>query len=386
MKKIIVNRFSNYRIKDARVLFTGFALLSSLSLLAQNNIPTETDTSSIFANPIFDVLLAVIILLLLVISALGGALANVAKSRLTRDKKENKSGNIAGIISLMLLLTASKSIFAQEVIQTSHTSGYMGLSSSLFFTLTVLIGIELLIILIFINCIKLLVKKDVEEIIIYKEEPSILERLNASVSIEKEADIMLDHNYDGIRELDNDLPPWWKYGFYLTIVIAFIYLVHYHVTATGDLQIAEYNKSIATAQLAKAEFEKNNANNVNESNVIILTDKAEIEKGATIFKENCFACHGKLGEGGVGPNLTDDYWLNGGSIKNIFSTIKYGKPDKGMKSWQADLSAIQIHEVASYIKTIHGTNPPNGKAPQGELFEESIIAKDSIQKNSTAVQ
>ena len=227
-----------------------------------------------------------------------------------------------------------------------------------------------------------MVRKEAAEIVIQKEGPSLLERLNASVAIEKEADILMDHNYDGIRELDNDLPPWWKYGFYATIVFAVIYLVHYHVTATGDLQIAEYNKSITEAAAAKTAYEKNSAGNVSEGNVKMLTDKEELAKGEAIFKANCFACHGKLGEGGVGPNLTDDYWLHGGSIKNIFSTIKYGWPDKGMKSWQADLSPVQINETASYIKTIHGSNPPNGKAPQGDLFVETAIPKDSVKKDS----
>jgi cytochrome c oxidase cbb3-type subunit 3 len=99
---------------------------------------------------------------------------------------------------------------------------------------------------------------------------------------------------------------------------------------------------------------------------------------AIIFKGNCFACHGKLGEGGVGPNLTDDFWIHGGSIKDIFKTIKYGYPDKGMKSWQADLSSLQINELASYIKTLYGSRPANGKSAQGDMYVELTNQKDSL--------
>jgi cytochrome c oxidase cbb3-type subunit 3 len=388
MKKIVISRFSSYRKKSTKFLLTGLAVLSSLSLLAQNSEVKEASALSLFANPLFDVLLTIIILLLIVMSVLGGALVNVADAVKDKSKTENKNGKLLSALIFIALLSSSKTIQAQETIQAVSTSSYMGLNSNLFYLLIGLIGFELLIILVLINSIKLLVKNEKEEVPVKqeKEVPSLLERFNASVAVEKEHDILLDHNYDGIRELDNDLPPWWKYGFYFTIVFAFIYLVHYHVTATGDLQIAEYNKSILNAQLAKAEFEKTNANNVTESSVKMLTDKDELAKGETIFKENCFACHGKFGEGGVGPNLTDNYWLHGGSIKDIFTTIKYGWPDKGMKSWQADLSPIQINEVASYIKTIRDTNPANGKAPQGDLFVESATPKDSLKLDSTQVQ
>ena len=387
MKNSIITRFPSYRKKSAKFLLTGLAVLSSLSLLAQNSLPKEDGVLSIFSNPLFDVLLILIILLLIVISVLGGALKNVAEAVNTKKENGDKSAKFLSVITFIALISSSKTIFAQEVMQATSASHYMGLNANLFYLLIAIIGFELFIILVLINSIKLLVKSDKEEVLVEKkiELPSFLERLNASVAVEKEHDILLDHNYDGIKELDNDLPPWWKYGFYVTIVFAFIYLVHYHVTSTGDLQIAEYNKTIAAAQLAKAEFEKTSANNVTESSVKMLTDKDELAKGETIFKENCFACHGKFGEGGVGPNLTDDYWLHGGSIKDIFTTIKYGWPDKGMKSWQADLSPVQINEVASYVKTIHGTNPPNGKAAQGDLFVESTIAKDSLQKDSTQV-
>jgi cytochrome c oxidase cbb3-type subunit 3 len=127
----------------------------------------------------------------------------------------------------------------------------------------------------------------------------------------------------------------------------------------------------------KAEMMANAAESITEDNVVFLVDAPTIEKGAAIYKGNCATCHGQLGEGGAGPNRTDEYWIHGGSIKNIFTTIKYGVPEKGMIAWQSQFSPKQMQQVASYIKTLVGTEPPNGKAPQGELYVEEIPADEN---------
>ena len=198
--------------------------------------------------------------------------------------------------------------------------------------------------------------------------------LTDAVAIEEEDSIMLDHDYDGIKELDNNLPPWWKYGFYLTIVVAIVYLINYHVIGTGDLQGKEYEKEIAQAKLEVDEFMKTSANNVDENTVKLLTEATDIATGKDLYIVNCVACHGKGGEGSVGPNLTDDYWLHGGSIQDLFKTLKYGWVEKGMKAWKEDLSPMQMAQIASFIKTLKGTNPPNPKAPQGDLYTEAGVA------------
>ncbi len=210
----------------------------------------------------------------------------------------------------------------------------------------------------------------------------LMNAMTRSVPIEQEADVMLDHDYDGIRELDNKLPPWWVWGFYLTIVFAFVYLIHYHVSGSGSLQLEEYNHELRTAELEKENRMKTDANFVTESNVAATADPMALSEGQGIYQKNCVACHGSAGQGGVGANLTDDFWLHGGGIKNIFHVITSGVPDKGMISWKSQLSAKQIQSVASFILTLHGTNPPDPKAPQGEKWiePEPTAAVDSTVK------
>ncbi|SMO45623.1 cbb3-type cytochrome c oxidase N-terminal domain-containing protein [Solitalea koreensis] len=196
------------------------------------------------------------------------------------------------------------------------------------------------------------------------------ERINQTVPIESENDLLMDHDYDGIKELDNKMPPWFLWLFRVTIVFAVVYLGYYHVMGSGKLQIAEYKEEVAKAQKQIEEYRKKAANLVDETNVTQITDVNQLKEAQVIFKSTCAACHGQLGEGSVGPNLTDDYWLHGGSLKDIFKTIKYGVPEKGMKSWQQDFSPSQIQLLASYIKTLHNSNPPNAKEKQGDLYTE----------------
>lgn len=188
--------------------------------------------------------------------------------------------------------------------------------------------------------------------------------------IELEEEIALDHNYDGIRELDNNLPPWWKALFYGSIVWGVGYLFYYHVTGNGMLSAELYLAEMKQAELEHEEYLKTAAESVNESTVTVLSDAGAIAKGKSIYMANCVACHGALGEGGVGPNFADNYWIHGGSIKDIFSTIKYGVPAKGMISWSTQLRPLEMQQVASFILTLQGTNPPNQKEAQGTIWIE----------------
>ena len=195
----------------------------------------------------------------------------------------------------------------------------------------------------------------------------ILQALTDTVPIENEASIEMDHEYDGIRELDNNLPPWWKWGFYLTIVIAVVYIGYYHF-GSGDLQKEEYDKEIAQAESDISEYLISQSMNVDETNVELLTEAESLEKGKAIFLKYCSACHGKEAEGRIGPNLTDKHWIYVGDVKGVFKTIKYGAKN-GMKSWKDELNPVQMQEVTSFIKSLEGTNPANAKAPEGTLYE-----------------
>lgn len=203
--------------------------------------------------------------------------------------------------------------------------------------------------------------------------------------IEEEQTIVLDHNYDGIRELDNNLPPWWIYLFYASIIFAVVYMARYHIFDGID-QNEEYEIEVAEAKLAIEEFKKNNKDLVDANSVVQLTEAADIAAGKEIYATNCVACHKDTGAGGIGPNLTDEYWILGGGIKNIFHTISEGgRAGKGMIAWKSELKPSEMAQVASYIMTLKGTNPPEPKEAEGDIWvdenaaatETGASAKDS---------
>lgn len=193
-------------------------------------------------------------------------------------------------------------------------------------------------------------------------------RLTKTKKIEQEGEIILDHNYDGIRELDNVLPPWWVYMFYATIIFGVIYLVRFHVT--GDYtQAEEYDQQVAEARIAIEEYKKTAKNLVDVNTVELLTDASDLNAGKAIFTTNCVVCHMADGGGGIGPNLTDNNWILGGGIKNVFNTISEGGRDgKGMVAWKQSLKPVEMAQVASYVLQFQGTTPANPKAPEGDVW------------------
>ncbi len=251
-------------------------------------------------------------------------------------------------------------------------------------------------------------------------------------------DLQLDHDYDGIKELDNDLPPWWLYLFYISIAFAVVYMLHFHVIDTGPSSITEYMKEfnpdyvdvtiaghsigyqspwytgdtditpqllnkfrqhigddVAFDQLIMAAKQRATkeqldllmasfpsaeiiqpviaANEPSEparpTGTVALTDDASLAVGSQLYKASCAVCHGRQGQGGIGPNMTDSYWIHGGSMDDIVHLINVGVPAKGMIPWNKTLSQAKIHQVASFIYSLDGTNPPAAKAPEGEIYE-----------------
>ena len=197
-----------------------------------------------------------------------------------------------------------------------------------------------------------------------------LKWLTRANELEHEEEVMTDHDYDGIRELDNVLPPWWLAGFYITIAIGVFYYVM--VLAFGKYKQAdEYEASVAEANAAVEQYKKDHPELFDDANLVALTDAVDIQKGKELFTtKTCTACHLADGGGSIGPNLTDEHWILGGGFKNIFNTIaKGGRPGKGMIAWEGTISQKERQQLTSYILTLQGTTPATPKAPEGEVWK-----------------
>lgn len=334
-------------------------------------------------NPLAVSLVIVAGALLLAIVMLGRVLINVAQLKVEREKAEKKSAAIKTLAFILAFSAISSLSFAQDAASTTAASAssinFGGLSEFSFYAIISVIALEIIVITGMLISLKSLIAKEKAATVatekalaakVSKESSwkKIWIKLNSFKSEHEETDT--GHDYDGIHELDNRLPPWWLYGFYVCIVFAAIYLYRFHVSHSGPSSTEEYVASVAKANAEKEEYLKKAANKVDENTVTLLTDATALDAGKKIFAATCAPCHGPEGQGVVGPNLTDDYWLHGGSVKDVFKTIKYGVPEKGMKSWEADFSPVQLADLASYIKSLHGTKPANPKEPQGELYKD----------------
>lgn len=334
---------------------------------------------SIFGNTLAITLIILMLLLLIIIAVLANVLVNTADLKAKKRKKEN---SVIVTSLLLVLLFISPDLFAQETVEqivqpVSQAIG--GLSASTFYLMASVIFLELFIILALSINVRFMVKTEKEKIAmelsaekINKPKISWWTRFNRFKPLEQESSIDLGHDYDGIRELDNRLPPWWLYGFYVSIIFAGVYLWRFHVSHTGPSSQQEYERSVQTAELKIQEYLKKKGDAVNENTVTILTGADDIIAGKKIFTSSCSACHKEAGGGDVGPNLTDDYWLHGGDVKSIFKIVKYGI--NAMPQWQNAYSNKQLAQVSSYVKSLRGTNPSNAKEPQGELYKEESSA------------
>lgn len=205
---------------------------------------------------------------------------------------------------------------------------------------------------------------------------NIVNFLLKSKGQEAEGELLLQHDFDGIKELDNNLPPWWVYLFYGCIIFAAVYLIRFEILG-GDNQEMELKKEMAQAQIDIAEYKKTAPDLMNENTVTLLTAPADLAAGKAIFTTNCVACHRADAGGQIGPNLTDDHWILGGGIKNVFHTVTNGGRDgKGMIAWSKNgLKPKQIQLVASYVLSLQGSNPVNPKAPDGEVWIDPSAPK-----------
>lgn len=207
----------------------------------------------------------------------------------------------------------------------------------------------------------------------FEETPAVaIKKLNQvltdSVPIEEEHTILMHHEYDGIRELDNNLPPWWVWGFYATIIFSIIYLFNYHILGTADLQTEEYNKEVAQAKKDVDSYLAKMAMNVDETNATLMTENKDLSAGKALFETNCVTCHNPKGEGLIGPNLTDNFWIYGPDVKDLFKTIKLGTPN-GMPEHASKMNPIQLQQVSSYVLSLPFTKGPKG--PEGKEYPEA---------------
>jgi cytochrome c oxidase cbb3-type subunit 3 len=355
-------------MKTNKILALLLFMLIGTVLHAENATTAREDLSKGFPSILWG-MVAIIIILMFVIVALMRVLRNLYESEAVAEKfkeKYNKNTVVPFLLFAMLIPSLTEAAEPSNIFYQ-----YSLLSNYSFYLLAVVILIELIVLFQILSKIKstLNILSGMEE----KEDNILSSVLNINlaeaVPVEKEHEIMFDHEYDGIRELDNNLPLWWKYGFYITILFSAIYLLRYHILASAPLQDEEYKIEMEIAQKEVDEYIKKYSN-VDENNIVALTDPVKINEGKDLYISNCAACHGRNGEGTVGPNLTDPYWLHGGSLKDIYRSIRYGWVEKGMKAWKDDLSQMQILQITSFIKTIQNTNPPNAKEPQGELYKE----------------
>jgi len=336
-------------------------------------------------------LVITIVLLAFVIWALGQVLIALSRQLLEKDKPVIKVAAIAVVLILSML---SQTVLAQTTAAADEAatvvSNFGGLSANTFYFLAAVVLTEIFAITFLYFSIRRINSELLPEKAVAAFKDSKLSALWArldkklftkAIPIEHEADALLDHNYDGIQELDNALPPWWKYGFIITIGFAFVYLLNFHVFGNGKNPTEEYQAEMNNAQIQKEVYESKNKDRIDEEHVS-MADATGIKSAEVNYVANCVACHGAKGEGGVGPNLTDDYWLHKGSLNDIYHTLKVGYPDKGMQSWASKFSPKEMSQLASYVKTLKGTNPPNGKVPQGDILTEEM-ATDSLKTIKT---
>lgn len=193
-----------------------------------------------------------------------------------------------------------------------------------------------------------------------------------------EKPLQMEEDFDGITELDNRVPPWFNYLFGATVIFAVVYMVNYHILKTGPLPLAEYSEEISSADLMRR-VRLASEGEIDEGTLSAMKDEASLREGMEKYNKNCVSCHGSQGGGIVGPNLTDPYWIHGGGVKNIFATIKNGVPAKGMISWKLVFTPKEMQQIASYILTLGGKNPPGGKGPEGVIWVEPEAAQtDSL--------
>lgn len=323
---------------------------------------------------LFYILCAAILLQLVVILVITNSTRSMVELNNEKQKKNNGGSltNWLVLVGIMGLGALTNQSYALDFIQAGEaTEGPWLLVEDSDIYFLVAINLILLVLIfhfrgLFLDIAKMVRPHQVERVSKRKQR-KLNKLLTDVVPIEEEHTILMHHEYDGIKELDNNLPPWWVWGFYITIFFAVVYLLHYHVFRTGDAQAVEYDKSIAAAQAEVNAYLEKMAMNVDENSVTLMTDKQGLSAGKVVFETNCVTCHNPNGAGNqIGPNLTDKNWIYGYDIKDVFTTVKFGRPN-GMPEHNSKLNPVQIQQVASYVLSLPEAA---GREPQGDIIEK----------------
>lgn len=361
------------------------AILDYVDTYAPPAPPSDTTTvgaTSVELKPnyadnldLFYFLLVTLFVELVAIIIMSNSIITLVKSDFFKKKvaeKGKQGGNLLGVLLVIGFLlaqnTASALTFTSPGESKEKTLWLLVENSDIY--LVVVIDLILLGVIIYLRS---LFKQFFRMVVTEKEkktEKPALQKINKvltdAVPIAQEEKIMLHHEYDGIRELDNNLPPWWVWGFVATIVFAVVYLFNYHVLGASDLQIKAYEKDMKKSEREVKAYLAKMAMNVDENTATLLTDASAISAGKALFTSNCVTCHNPNGEGNIGPNLTDKNWIYGFDIKEVFGTIKKGTPN-GMPEHNSKLNPVQIQQVASFILQLPEAK---GKAAEGTIIEK----------------
>ncbi|MDX9750295.1 MAG: cbb3-type cytochrome c oxidase N-terminal domain-containing protein [Flavobacteriales bacterium] len=374
-----------------RGLATVLAAAPAIALFAQDS-PAPMGTAAFeVGRPLIYALVALAVVQVVFIASLAGIMRTLGGPGgwVRKLVEKRTTGRAAALLPLALLAgTAS----AQ-----AYTGGDKGLSNYELFWFLIGVNVLLFIILFvqlrLVRSLTAMVTGAVEGPVAaaaVQAKPSwaqgLMKKMTRQVALDQEKDIELHHDYDGIKELDNVLPPWWLWLFYATIIWGVVYLVNVHVIKVWPDSVGEYNAEMVQAQADIDAYLATLTHTVDEHTVTFTDDAGVLATGRELFTTFCTACHGPDGAGAetsVGPNLTDPYWIHGGGINNIFRTIKYGVPEKGMIAWQAQLQPAEISALASYIMTLEGKGSATGKGPEGDLWQEDAQGAPGV--DSTAV-
>lgn len=351
-----------------KIKYSVFALLNIAfagNIFSQTTTATSTSDFNLSINATLCSIAIMLLFIIIILTRTVYQAIDFYKSK-EENKKNDNVKSIAILIGLLVLTQYSFAETAQAVSGVVDNSATQ-LSTIYFYSFIIVILIEIAIVFFLIKALKFLTGIEKQQKLSTKAEVSIWSKINKLKPIEEEDSLDTGHSYDGIRELDNITPPWFTISFAATIVFAIVYMYRYEIAHTAPNQFEEFETEMRSAKLVQDSLLKLEGNNIDENTVILLTG-ADVDAGQGLYMSNCSACHGDKGQGGVGPNFADEYWIHGGSVSDVFKSIKYGWQDKGMKPWKDNFSPKQIAQLASYIESFKGTNPPNPKEKQGELY------------------